>query len=110
MARYPKPKPQSTESDSSNALASSIISDLSSTKFVFRTIQRMHVPSGDIPDLEQSLYLYWLQSPSSLLEAHSNGYLNQFVVKCCQNAVCNYRRSQVSNSIFVPLDSTSIYL
>lgn len=54
---------------------------------VKRLLQRYHCPSDMILDLEQDLYLDWLNRPDGILKASDGGYLIQYVTNAVRNQV-----------------------
>lgn len=69
---------------------STLIQELQSTSQVHKLLLRFH--SLNIEDVEQSLYLYWLENPASILHAQSSGYLLQYLTAACRNAAASSRR------------------
>lgn len=51
---------------------------------------RLQVPSQEIPDLCQDLYLSWLSNPDSILKAFNEGYLPNYIKRSCQNQVSKF--------------------
>lgn len=60
-------------------------------KSLIKIFSTMGVPSCDVEDLCQDLYLNWLMNPESILEAESNGRLRYYLIKACKNQMLKYK-------------------
>lgn len=95
----------------SNAVkeAEVIISVLQETGTTKRILNRQHIPIEDREDIEQNLYMGWLENPDGLLKAQVGGYLVQYVTNACRNSVSNFRRRKEMCMLDSELDKVVLY-
>lgn len=89
-------------------LVNEIIASLSTNGVVKRTLQRLHCPFNRICDIEQELYLDWLERPGSLVDAFKKNYLGQYIYKSCQFKLSRMRE-EVRNLNIEDLKDTLSY-
>lgn len=69
-----------------------LIEKLHSQNVLPQVFSRLQIPSSEIFDLCQDMYLAWLSNPDSILKAFNNDYLSAYIKSSCINQVCKFNR------------------
>lgn len=66
----------------------SLVEQIYNERSLNKIFAQLGVPSQEVDDLCQDMYLSWLTNPDAILQADEEGHLGYYIIKACKNQAC----------------------